>query len=40
MHKYEDIENELKIQVKKMPQENWNDNFTESQMPDLPQTVL
>ena len=40
VHKYEDIENALKIKDWKMPQKNQNDNFSESQMPDLPQTML
>ena len=40
VHKYEDIENALEIKDWKMPQENQNDNFSESQMPDLPQTML
>ena len=40
VHKYEDIENALKIKDWKMTQENQNDNFSKSQMPDLPQTEL
>ena len=39
VHIYEDIENTLKIMDWKMPQENLNVNFSESQMQELSQAM-